>query len=369
MAPLDGVTVLDFSTLLPGPLASLILAEAGARVIKVERPGTGDEMRGYPPFAGADSIPFALLNRGKESLSVDLKSQVGRAALAPYLARADILIEQFRPGVMDRLGLGYADLAARYPGLIYCSITGYGQTGPLAPRAGHDLNYMAETGLLALSMGPGAAPVVPPAQIADIAGGSYPAAINILLALAARRRTGQGAHLDISMTDNLYPLMWWALARHAADGRAPGNGADLLTGGTARYRLYPAKDGRIVAVGAIEDRFWQRFCAAIEMPPELADDRRDPAATLAETARRIAAQPGAHWARVFEAADCCCSVVQDIAQAQATPHFVARGLGQGTVATPMDHGVPALPVPVVPMFRSARAGARPAPGLGDIDGD
>ncbi len=276
MQPLQDITVLDFSTLLPGPLASLLLAEAGARVIKVERPDIGDEMRHYPPFLGGQSALFSLLNRGKESLALDLKAPGGRAELEDWLDRADVLIEQFRPGVMARLDLDYQSLSRRFPRLIYCSVTGYGQTGPKAQVAGHDLNYIAETGLLSLSMGPQASPVVPPALIADIAGGAYPAVMNILLALLARNRTGRGAHLDISMTDNLFPLMWWALGQQAATGQAPGNADNLLTGGTARYRLYPTQDGAVLAAAPIEDRFWRTFCDVIGLAEALRDDSAMP---------------------------------------------------------------------------------------------
>ncbi|MDJ0824071.1 MAG: CaiB/BaiF CoA-transferase family protein [Rhodobacter sp.] len=368
MRPLDGVVVLDFSTLLPGPMASLILAEAGAEVIKVERPGAGDEMRAYPPFKGGESLPFAMLNRGKASLAVDLKSEAGRAELEPHLARADILIEQFRPGVMARIGLGYPTLAERFPQLIYCSITGFGQDGPKAQVAGHDLNYMAETGLLALSLGKAEAPVVPPALIADIAGGAYPAVMNILLALEARRQTGRGAHLDVSMTDNLFPLAWWALAQHAATGAAPGSGDSLLTGGTARYRLYPTLDGQVVAAAPIEQRFWDNFCTVLDLPEDLRDDGRDPQATLTEVSRIIGRRPGAHWAQAFDGVDCCCTLVASLDQALADPHFGARGLMQYGVALGDGSVAPALPVPLAPGPRGAPAGPIPAPPLGQNGG-
>jgi alpha-methylacyl-CoA racemase len=193
MQPLAGIKVVDFSALLPGPLASLILAAAGAEVVKIERPG-GDELRGYEPRFGAAGAGFALLNRGKRSIAIDLKENDARARLLPLLRSADVLIEQFRPGVMERLGLGHAALAAVNPRLIYCSITGYGQSGPKAQAAAHDLNYLAETGLLHLAAGADGAPVVPPALIADIAGGSYPAVLNILLALRERDASGRGCH-------------------------------------------------------------------------------------------------------------------------------------------------------------------------------
>src|SRR6059058_6089906 len=172
MQPLNGIRVLDFSTLLPGPLATLILTEAGAEVIKIERPGRGDEMRSYSPKFGSDSVNFALLNRGKRSVAIDLKARGALDALRPLIESADIVVEQFRPGVMDRLGLGYEALKALNPRIVYCAITGYGQHGPRANVAAHDLNYIAETGLLTLSAGSDGAPILPPALIADIGGGT-----------------------------------------------------------------------------------------------------------------------------------------------------------------------------------------------------
>ncbi len=348
-------------------MAGLLLAEAGARVIKVERPCTGDEMRRYPPEIGGQSAPFALLNRGKDSLAVDLKSPDDRARLAPWIDRVDVVIEQFRPGVMARLGLDYASLSPSRPGLIYCSITGYGQTGPKATLAGHDLNYIAETGLLSLSMGPDDAPVVPPALIADIAGGAYPAVINILLALAARRRSGRGTHLDISMTDNLFPLAWWALGQRAATGKAPANCGDLLSGGTARYRLYSTLDSRVLAAAPIEEKFWRNFCGAIDLDPALRDDAADPQATLAAVTRIIGEQPAAHWEKVFDGVDVCCTLVADLGEALTEPHFRARLRAGGEIALPDGARMPALPVPILPEFRAASARPRIAPGLGNLD--
>ena len=212
LPPLGGLKVLDFSNLLPGPMASLLLAEAGAEVIKVERPGTGDEMRGYFPPFGPVSGNFALLNRGKASLVADLKDEGDRAHVRSLAAEADVLIEQFRPGVMARLGLGYDDLARLNPRLVYCSISGYGQSGARVAKAGHDLNYLAESGLLGLTRGADGAPVLPQVLAADIGGGGYPAVINILMALQGRERSGQGCHLDIAMADNLFAFAYWGLA-------------------------------------------------------------------------------------------------------------------------------------------------------------
>ncbi len=369
MTPLDGLLVLDFSTLLPGPMATLLLAEAGAEVVKIERPGGGDEMRGYRPRWGSDSAGFALLNRGKRSIVLDLKEEAGRARLAPLLARADVLVEQFRPGVMERLGLGYDAVAAGNPRLIYCSITGYGQTGPKRGVAGHDLNYIAAAGLLALGHGDAAHPVVPPALIADIAGGAYPAVMNILLALMRRAATGQGCRLDISMTDNLFPFLYWALGQGAATGAWPGNGTDLVTGGTPRYRLYPAADGRIIAVAAIEDRFWAAFCEAVGLEPALRDDARDPGATARRIGALIAARPSADWREVLARADCCCSVMATPAEALADPQFAARFLFARRVGNGGGDVMPALPVPLDPAFRTPESAPPPAaPRLGADNG-
>jgi len=364
MRPLEGVVVLDFSTLLPGPLASLLLAEAGAEVIKVERPGIGDEMRHFPPHIGNQSALFAMLNRGKRSLALDLKSKDDLARLDPYLARADIVIEQFRPGVMARMGLDYDALSKRYPKLICCSITGFGQTGPKAQVAGHDLNYIAETGLLALSMGPASHPTVPPALIADIAGGAYPAMMNILLAMEHRRRTGRGTHLDISMTDNMFPLAWWALGQHAATGETPQNGADLLVGGTARYRLYPTRDGQILAVAPIEQRFWDKFCDTIGLHHPLREDHVNPSQTITAVTDIIASQTSNHWRQVFAEADCCCTLVATLDQALNDPHFQSRGLGKHRIDITGQAPIPALPVPVAPQFRQSPESPQGAPDLG-----
>src|SRR5689334_16293322 len=262
MRPLEGIRVIDFSTLLPGPLATLLLAEAGAEVIKIERPGDGDEMRRFVPKLGADSVNFALLNRGKRSIAIDLKAPDALALLRPLIEGADILVEQFRPGVMDRLGLGHASLAALNPRLIYCAITGYGQTGPKAGVAGHDLNYCADSGLLSLAAGSDGAPVVPAALVADIAGGAYPAVINILLALQRRAVTGTGCRLDVSMADSLGPFLFWAMGAGLAAGQWPRPGGELLNGGSPRYRLYRTADDRVVATAALEDRFWASLCDA-----------------------------------------------------------------------------------------------------------
>jgi crotonobetainyl-CoA:carnitine CoA-transferase CaiB-like acyl-CoA transferase len=360
--------VLDFSTLLPGPLATLLLAEAGCEVIKIERPGSGDEMRSYEPRWGPDSINFALLNRGKKSITIDLKDAVDRQRLEPLLARADVLVEQFRPGVMSRLGLDYAAVSAANPRLIYCSISGYGQTGPRRNVAGHDLNYIAETGLLALSYGSASLPVVPPALIADVAGGAYPAVMNILLALRVRDATGRGQYLDIAMADNLFPFMYWAIGNGLVAGRWPRSGAELVTGGSPRYQLYPTKDGQLVAAAPLEQRFWNVFCDVIGLEAVFRDDASDPAAVIQRISEIMASETAAFWKSRFDGRDCCCSIVRDIKEALEQErraggifdHLLARGDGGETL--------PALPVPIDAAFREPPGTKAAAPAL-DADNE
>ena len=362
--PLAGVKVLDFSTLLPGPMAGLMLAEAGADVVKIERPGVGEELRHYEPKWGRDAIGFALLNRGKKSLAIDLKDLRQVALLEPLIRKADVLIEQFRPGVMDRLGLGFRALSAINPRLVYCSITGYGQTGPKAGTAGHDLNYLGDAGLLSLSLGDPQRPTVPPVLAADLAGGSYPAVVNILLALIQRERTGKGSHLDIAMTDNLFMLMTWAMGQGLAAGRWPVSGNELLTGGSPRYQIYPTADGRYLAVAALEQKFWDTVCELIGLPEPWRDDRKDPAATIAEVRKIIAAGTAEAWKRRFYEVDCCCSIVLTLKEALAEPHFTLRRLFYHVIENEDGERIAAVPVAVAPQFRADPAAPRRAPTLG-----
>ena len=368
MLPLTGIRVLDFSTLLPGPLTTLLLAEAGAEVIKVERL-KGEEMRHYAPRWGKDSVNFAMLNRGKKSVALDLKNPDDKAKLWPLVEKADVVLEQFRPGVMARLGLDYDTVAAANPAVVYCSITGYGQDGPMRDVAGHDLNYLGNTGLLALSMGTAETPVIPPALIADIAGGAYPAVMNILLALRERDRTGKGSHLDISMADNLFPFMYWALGNGQAAGQWPENGAELVTGGSPRYRLYPTQDGRFVAAAPLEEKFWAAFTDVVGLDAELRDDARDPEATARRVAGIIRSKPADHWASLFAEADCCTTVVKTVRDALDDPHFRARGLFDAKVANDAGAEIVALPVPVVRAFRDNAATTVAAPSLGADNGE
>ena len=361
--PLTGIVVLDFTTLLPGPLATLMLAEAGAEVIKIERPG-GEELRRFPPQIDGESAVYALLNRAKKSIVLDLKAAGARARLKPLLARCDVVVEQFRPGVMARLGLGYDDVKAVNPRAVYCSITGYGQDGPRRDEAGHDLNYIASTGLLALAPGPVDRPTVPPALIADIAGGAMPAVMNILLGLRRRDATGEGCRIDVAMADAMFTFAWHALASGFAGHGFPTPGASRLTGGSPRYQLYPTRDGRLVACAALEQKFWMMFAAAIGLAPEFVDDRRDPAAAIAAVATIVGQKTANEWQPVFAKADCCVTIMASLEEALRDPHFVERRLFAHIISGPTGATMPALPVPIAPGFRDKAGIVKPVPKLG-----
>lgn len=363
--PLAGIRVLDFSTLLPGPLATLILAEAGAEVIKIERPGRGDEMRSYLPKFGADSVNFALLNRGKKSIAIDLKDAAARESLLPLIKEADVVVEQFRPGVMDRLGLGYDALNAINPRIIYCAITGYGQTGPRAGVAAHDINYVAESGMLSLAAGEDGAPIVPPALIADIGGGTYPAVINILLALRARDASGIGCKLDIAMGDNLFTFLYWAMGNGLAAGEWPKPGDELVTGGSPRFFIYRTRDDKFIAAAPLEQKFWENFCEAISLDAKFRDDSLDAQATKRAVAQRLREKTAAEWQSIFAGKDLCSCVVATMQEALNDPHFKARGLFSRKV-TADGKAIIALPVPVADVFRARQTEAG-YPALGDAN--
>lgn len=363
--PLTGVKVLDFSTLLPGPLATLILAEAGAEVIKIERPGRGDEMRSYVPKFGSDSVNFALLNRGKKSLAIDLKEAKVREALVPLIKEADVVVEQFRPDVMDRLGLGYDALSKINPRIIYCAITGYGQSGPRAHIAAHDINYQAEAGMLSLSADSSGAPSVPPVLIADIGGGAYPAVINILLALRQRDATGKGCKLDVAMGDNLFTFMYWAMGNGLAAGEWPKPGGERVTGGSPRFNVYRTRDNKFIAAAPLEQKFWENFCEAIQLAPEYRDDDKDEKATQRAVQQLIGGKTAAEWQALFAGKDLCCCVVATLEEALNDPHFQSRGLFNRKLSAD-GKSIVALPVPVDEAFRGEAKNAG-YPALGNAN--
>ncbi len=360
MQPLAGVKVLDFSTLLPGPVAGLLLAEAGAEVLKIERPATGEDMRHWPPMWGETSVNFAMFNRGKQGLVFDLKQADCIEEIKGLVKQADILIEQFRPGVMQRLGLGYEQLHKINPKLIYCSITGYGQSGPKKQKAGHDLNYVSETGTLAITQ-----PVLPPVAIADLAGGTYPAIVNILLALINVEKTGEGCHLDISMSDNMFFMQSWAYSQTALYGAGPQAGKELLNGGSPRYQLYRTSDGKYLAAAPIEDKFWDEFCRLTGLDQQYRRADCDARVAISEISAIIASHDGEYWHKIFAGADCCCNMVVDQATAMKDEHFRERGLFEHLLENEQGELLPALPVCISPLFRDRPDGKKSAPELPD----
>ena len=363
---LEGIKVIDFSTLLPGPLASLFLSETGAEVIKIEKPGVGDEIRLSNPQWGEQSVSFSLLNRGKKSLSLDLKDPKNLKILIPILKEADIIIEQFRPGVMKRLGLDYESVKKINQDIIYVSITGYGQYGPKSMVAGHDLNYIGNAGLLSISMGRENDTVVPPALVADIAGGSYPAVINILLALRKRDLNKEGSYIDLSMTENLFPFMFWGLGSGFAHNKWPGNSDGVLSGGSPRYNIYKTSDGSYVAAAPLEDRFWNKFCEAIELPKKFIKMQNDQEKVIQEIRKIIGQKEKNYWLDVFNKADCCCSIVKSIEEAINDNHFKVRKIFENKIINNLGEEIPALPIPIDMQFRKDQKRAS-APSLGDIN--
>ena len=351
---LSDIKVLDFSTLLPGPLASLFLSEMGAEVIKVERLKLGDEMRKKTPDIDGTNVSFAILNRGKKSIEINLKNNFQNEKLKKLIKEVDIVIEQFRPGVMKRLGLDYGSIKLINPKIIYVSITGYGQEGPKSNFAGHDLNYIGDTGLLSLSMGKEDNTVVPPALIADIGAGSYPAIMNILLALRKRDLNKEGSYIDISMTDGLFTFMFWALGKGFSKNEWSQNSDYYLSGGSPRYNIYETKDKRYLAVAPIEDRFWNKFCEVIDLDITYKGQKKTDQEIIEKVTSIIKTKTSSYWDKVFQKADCCCTVVKSLKEAVGDDHFISRNLFSKKVKINDETALPSLPLPISKQFLSPK---------------
>lgn len=324
--PLVGLRVLDLSRLLPGPYLSLVLADMGADVVKIEAPGGGDWVRWLPPLHGGQSVPFIALNRGKRSVSLDLKRPGGSDVLKRLAGRADILVESFRPGVMDRLGVGWDVLRAVNPRLIYCAITGYGQVGPYRLRAGHDLNYIALSGALAMTGRPGEPPTMPGVQLADVAGGGLFGAVGVLAALHARQATGQGRFVDVSMTEGALALNALTLPNELAGAQTGRRGTNQLNGASACYQVYETKDGGFVSLAALEPKFWAAFCSAVEKPEWRGRHMGDDEAMKAEIAALVSSRTRDEWAQAFADVDACLEPVLELEELRTHPQHEARGV-------------------------------------------
>jgi alpha-methylacyl-CoA racemase len=325
--PLASLKVLDFSTLLPGPFASLLLADMGAEVLRIESPDRADLLRILPPHDEGVSASHAYLNRNKRSLALDLKQPAALEIVKRLLADHDILLEQFRPGVMERLGLGYEALKAINPRLIYVSITGYGQTGPYKDRAGHDINYLALAGLASHTGRADSGPLPLGIQAADIAGGSLHGVIGLLAAVIARQQSGQGQHLDVSMTDCVFSLNALAGAGYLACGVEPGRENHVLNGGSF-YDYYRTRDGRWMSVGSLEPAFTQALCEALGRPELRALGlSSEPAQRLKqELQSEFEKHDFAELCAIFAKVDACVEPVLRLCEALEHPQLKAREL-------------------------------------------
>jgi alpha-methylacyl-CoA racemase len=352
MRPLRSIKVLDLTRLLPGPFATLVLADLGAQIDKLEDPGAGDYTRLGAPQVGGMSAAFHALNRGKRSAVLDLKRPEGVAVFERLIMAYDVVFEQFRPGVMERLGVGHRRLLELNPRLVVCSLTGYGQSGPLRDKAGHDLNYMGRAGLMGLQGPEQGAPQVPAFQLADVGGGLW-SVVAILAALRERDQTGQGSVLDIAMIESVVPFSTIALSR-LLGGELPARGAEMLTGGIAAYNTYVTKDGESVTLGALEPKFLMRFCQAVGIDADLsvlvvgphqAEHKRRFAEVFAQKTRR-------EWEAFSDEHDCCIEPVLRPDELRSDPHLVARGVffdfdtGDGLVG---QYRTPVTPRDLVPL--------------------
>ncbi len=324
--PLEGIKVLDLSRYLPGPFCTQILADFGAEVIKVEDPNGGDLGRGLYPLIKGESARFYTVNRNKKSITMDLKKEKGKEIFKKLVADSDVIVDQFRPGVMDRLGVGYETLRKINDKIIYCAITGYGLNGPLRDTAGHDLNYLSLAGVTELTGSYKSPPAMSGVQIADIAGGTLYSVIAILLALASRTRTGKGQLCDIAMMDASISLLAYTLGEWSGSGILPERGNDLLTGGSACYNIYATKDNKNVSLAAIEPKFWVQFCNKVdrveyielqwakERQPEIIEDLRG----------IFSRKTRDEWVEFFSSSDICFTPVLTLEEMSQNTQVQAR---------------------------------------------
>jgi crotonobetainyl-CoA:carnitine CoA-transferase CaiB-like acyl-CoA transferase len=326
--PLEGIKVLDLSRYLPGPFCTQILADFGAEIIKVEDPKGGDLGRSLTPLIEDESARFYTVNRNKKSITIDLKKEEGKAIFRKLVVSSDVVVDQFRPGVMKKMGLDYESLRTLNQGIIYCAITGYGLTGPLRDAAGHDLNYLNLSGVTELTGTYQGMPAMSGVQIADISGGTLYSVIAILLALASREKTGQGQLCDVSMMDASISLLAYTLGEWAGWGRLPERGNDVLTGGYACYNVYKTKDDRYVSLGAVEDKFWAEFCTKIERSEYIKlqwktdlqqDIQTDIRAIMLDKTQN-------EWVELFASSDICFTPVLTLEEMCSHPQVIARDM-------------------------------------------
>ncbi|MGE5650670.1 MAG: CaiB/BaiF CoA transferase family protein [Bacillota bacterium] len=332
--PLQGIRVLDLTRLLPGPMATLHLADLGAEVIKIEDPGAGDYARTMGPVRHEVSQFFVAVNRGKQFMRLDLKKEEQREEFLKLAEAADVVVESFRPGVMDKLGVGWEVLKRRNPRLVMCAISGYGQDGPLAQMAGHDINYIGLAGMLEQNVGPDGVPALSNLQVGDLLGGAQAAVQGILAALLGVKMNGCGRFIDVSMTDAVFAHNIMPLVAVNNFGRTAVPGRDLLTGGVPCYNVYRTGDGRFMAVGALELKFWESCCDVLQRPDLKARHwslgqevgGADAMAVKAELDAIFARHSLATWTERFSGVDCCVTPILRMDEAIAHPLFQARAM-------------------------------------------
>ena len=340
MTPLDGYKVLDFTTLLPGPYATMTLADLGAEVLKISSKDKYDLVVNWPPVIEGAQVTGAQawLGRGKKTIHLNLKKPAAVEAVRKLIMDYDIIVEQFRPGVMEKLGLSYEQLRAINPRIIYCSITGYGQNGPLAMRAGHDINYMARAGIAASAGRKEGGPSLYNFQIADVAGGSMNAVVSILAAVIYRERTGMGQNIDVSMQDSIIPFNSMDGASRFAGGSVPARESGLLNGGGI-YDFYQTADGGYMSVGALEPKFWAALSDGVGHP-EWRDGkilRTDTLGVKRELTRIFLTKTRAEWTEVFAGLDACVEPVMDLDEVARDEHLRSRGMWP-SVPIPLTNG-------------------------------
>jgi crotonobetainyl-CoA:carnitine CoA-transferase CaiB-like acyl-CoA transferase len=365
MRPLDGITVLDLTRLLPGPMATMMLGDFGADIIKIEEPGAGDPARQLRADIKHPGAYFLVTNRNKLSVAINLKDGRGRKIFLRLVETADVVVEGFRPGVMDRLGVGYGTLKKINPRLIYSAITGYGQDGPYRLRAGHDVNFLSVAGLLSVNGPKGGPPVLPGAQLADLAGGSLHAVIGVLLALQARARTGEGQFVDVSIMDGSLALMLVPFASFLASGAQPKRGDEDLSGRCACYQIYETKDGRHLSLGALEPKFWENACRVLGREDFIEKCFIDSVQEEMIAAFReiFKTRTTAEWLAAFENVDACITPINDVAEMIDHPPIKHRGL-----IAEIDHPTEGKLKQIAPTVKlSATPGAMrsPPPRLGE----
>ena len=366
MGVLSGVKVLDLTRLLPGPYCTLLMADYGADVIKIEEPGNGDYIRWRTPAVEGIGARHLTVNRNKKSVALNLKTAQGQQIFKQLAAEADVIIESFRPGVMQRLGLGYEDIVQVNERIVYCSLTGYGQTGPYRHLPGHDINYIGYSGILGLIGEKNGKPVVPGVQIADIGGGSLMALAGICMALFHRDRTGEGQYIDVSMMDGAITWLYAAMSDYFVSGKVPERGETRLDGQFAFYNVYETKDGKYMTVGATELKFWKRLCELIgkeewialhEGPANVQEQLKQ------DLAKLFKMHDQQHWSNLLAQEETCVGPVYEIEDMFSDPHIAERDMFQ-EMQHPVAGTIQQIGFPII-FSETPGEIATHAPGLGE----